>query len=83
LKSRLEVAFPNEQFHEQGESMSTKTIVVKGGGSNLYSTSESSGTIYVFKGSGWGKTQIGKVKRFEDALALIKSHSGKEIERIE
>lgn len=63
--------------------MSSKTIVVKGGGQNLYSTSESGGTIYVYKGSGGGKTQIGKVKQFEDALAVIKSHSGKDIERIE
>ena len=55
-------------------------VVVKGGGSNLYYVSKSSGTMYVYKGSVWGgDTQIGKTKRFEDALALIKSHSGRDI----
>ena len=58
--------------------MPKKKVVVKGGGSNLYYISESSGTIYVYKGS----TQIGKTKTMEDALALIKSHSGKGIESI-
>jgi len=56
-----------------------KKVVVKGGGSNLYYVSESSGTIYVYKGS---NTQIGKTKTMEDALALIRNHSGKDIESI-
>jgi hypothetical protein len=55
-----------------------KKVVVKGGGSNLYYVSESSGTIYVYKSD----TQIGKTKTMEDALALIKNHSGKDIESI-
>ena len=55
-----------------------KKVVVKGGGSNLYYVSESSGTIYVYKGD----TQIGKTKKMEDAIDLIKSHSGREIESI-
>tara|TARA_R110002049_G_C8853097_1_gene537514 strand:- start:186 stop:377 length:192 start_codon:yes stop_codon:yes gene_type:complete len=59
-----------------------KKVVVKGGGGNLYYVSESSGDIYVYKGGGFTDTQIGKAKTMEDALALIKSHSGKEIQSI-
>lgn len=59
--------------------MAKKKVVVKGGGSNLYYVSESFGTIYVYKGS---SSQIGKTKTMEDAIALIKNHSGKEIESI-
>lgn len=62
--------------------MAKKKVVVKGGGSNLYYVSESSGTIYVYKGGGWSDSQIGKAKTMDDALALIKSHSGREIESI-
>ncbi len=63
--------------------MAKKKVVVKGGGSNLYYVSESSGTIYVYKGGGLGgDTQIGKTRTMEDALALIKSHSGQDIESI-
>jgi len=64
--------------------MSKKRIIVKGGGENLYYVSESSGTIYVYKGSVWGSdTQIGKTRTMSDALSLIKSHSGRDIERID
>lgn len=59
-----------------------RKVVVKGGGSNLYYVSEASSTIYVYKGGGWSDTLIGKTKRMEDALALIKAHSGKEIQSI-
>lgn len=62
--------------------MAKKKVVVKGGGNNLYYISETSGTIYVYQGGGWGDTQIGKVRSMEDALALIKNHSGREIESI-
>lgn len=62
--------------------MSKKKVIVKGGGNNLYRVSESSGTIYVYKAGSWGDKQIGKTKTMEDALALIKSHSGREIESI-
>ena len=58
--------------------MTKKIVIVKGGGSNLYYVSESFGTIYVYKGSG----QIGKTKTMEDALTLIRSHSGRDIESI-
>ena len=63
--------------------MSKKKVVVKGGGNNLYYVSESSGTLYVYKGSTWGSdTQIGKTRTMADALAIIKSHSGRDIESI-
>ena len=63
--------------------MAKKKVIVKGGGENLYCVSESSGTIYVYKGSVWGSdTQIGKARTMDDALALIKSHSGRGIESI-
>ena len=62
--------------------MAKKKVVVKGGGNNLYYISESSGTIYVYQSGGWNDTSIGTVKSMEDALALIRSHSGRDIESI-
>ena len=62
--------------------MSKKKVIVKGGGSNLYYVSKSSGTIYVYKGGVWSDTLIGETKTMEDALALIRNHSGRDIERI-
>lgn len=59
--------------------MSKTKVVVKGGGNNLYYVSESSNQFYVYKGS---NSQIGKTANFDQALALIKNHSGKDIERI-
>lgn len=59
--------------------MAKKRVVVKGGGSNLYYISESSGTYYVYKGS---SSQIGKTRSMDDAISIIRSHSGKEIESI-
>ena len=58
--------------------MSKKKVIVKGGGSNLYYVSKSSGIIYVYRSD----TLIGKTKTMEDALALIRNHSGRDIERI-
>ena len=58
--------------------MSKKKVVVKGGGSNLYYVSEYSSIFYVYKND----TQIGKTKTMDDALALIKSYSGRDIESI-
>lgn len=61
-----------------------RKVVVKGGGANLYRVSESNGTFHVYKVSVWGSdSAIGTARRLEDALALIRSHSGREIERIE
>lgn len=62
--------------------MSKKRVIVKGGGKNLYYVSESSGTIYVYKGGVWSSSQIGKTKSMDDALSLIRSHSGRAIESI-
>ena len=63
--------------------MNTTKVTVKGGGSNLYSVSETSGKYYAYKGSGYGRSQIGTASSFDNALALIKNHSGKEIESIQ
>ena len=64
--------------------MSKRKVVVRGGGKNLYYVSDSSGTFYVKQAGGWsGGTSIGQTRSLEDALALIKSHSGKDIEKIE
>ncbi len=62
--------------------MPKKKVVVKGGGENLYYVSGSSGTIYVYKSSGWSDTLIGETKTMEDALALIRNHSGRDIKSI-
>ena len=61
--------------------MAKKKVVVKGGGDNLYYISESSGTVYVYKGGTFGDTQIGKATSVDNALAIIRSHSGRDIER--
>lgn len=59
-----------------------RKVIVKGGGQNLYSIAESSGTYRAYKGSGYGRSEIGKTSSLEDALAIIKSHSGREIQEI-
>ena len=64
----------------------TTRVVVRGGGSNLYEVSESSGWFYVYKGSSGlfsSRTSIGKTKTFDQALDVIKSHSGRAIEKVE
>ena len=67
--------------------MSKKTrVVVGGGGENLYEVSESSGWFYVYKVSGLlfsSRTKIGQTKTFDQALDVIKSHSGRGIEKVE
>lgn len=66
--------------------MSTKEVVVQGGGDNLYKVSEYSGTYYVYKVSIgiFSNTDhdIGKTRDFSDALSIIKAHSGREIKSI-
>jgi hypothetical protein len=58
-----------------------KTVTVEGGA--YYTIGESSGTYYVRKGdSGFSGTDIGKARSLDDALALIKAHSGKQIKSI-
>lgn len=60
--------------------MAKRRVIVRGGGNNLYYVSDSSGVFYVSKSNG---TDIGKARNLDDALAIIKSHSGREIEKIE
>lgn len=61
-------------------------VVVKGGGKNLYEVSESSGWFYVYRVDVSlllnHRRNLGKTRTFDQALSLIKSHSGKAIERI-
>ncbi len=59
-----------------------RKVIVKGGGQNLYSISESSGKYRAYKGTGHSKSKIGLASSLEDALSLIKSHSGRDIESI-
>ncbi|MEM9755770.1 MAG: hypothetical protein AAF914_07250 [Pseudomonadota bacterium] len=66
---------------------STKRVVVKGGGKNLYRISEGSSTFYVQHAQGGllssNYRDIGKTRSLEDAITLIRSHSGQEIESID
>ena len=67
--------------------MGKKTrVVVSGGGENLYEVSESSGWFHAYKVSGVlfsTRTSIGKAKTFDQALDIIKSHSGRGIQKVE
>ncbi len=56
-----------------------RTVAVEGG--NTYTIGEQSGTFYVRRGGFYG-TDIGKTRSLDDALALIKAHSGKQIRSI-
>jgi hypothetical protein len=66
--------------------MANKRVVVQGGGHNLYEISEYSGKYTAYKVDvGFisdSKTNIGQASSLEDALTLIKVHSGKEIKEI-
>lgn len=65
---------------------SDRQVVVKGGGSNLYKISESDGSFHAYKVDvhllSNSTKSIGKARSLADALALIRSHSGKEIEKL-
>lgn len=65
---------------------SDRQVVVKGGGKNLYKITESDGSFHAYKVDinlfSNSNKSIGKAKSLADALALIRSHSGKEIEKI-
>lgn len=64
----------------------TTKVVVTGGGKNLYEISESDGWFHAY----WvevglftnSRTSVGKARSFDHSLNLIRSHSGKEIEKI-
>lgn len=66
--------------------MQTKQVVVTGGGKNLFKVSENSGTYYVYQVSaGWitnSTKSIGSTRSFEDAITLIRSYTGRGIEKI-
>lgn len=63
--------------------MSKVKIILKGGERNLYYVSERSGIFYVYQGGFLGNSQVGKASSMSNALSLIKSHSGKAIEKVE
>ena len=64
----------------------TRRVVVKGGGSNLYEIEETSSRFVAYKIKVGiimnDRSNIGSARSLEDAIALIRSHSGKEIDRI-
>jgi len=66
--------------------MSTKRIVVSGGGNNLYRVSESGGKFIASKVDvgpfSDSFSRIGEARSLDDALSIIKSHSGKRIDKI-
>lgn len=65
--------------------MEAKKVVVQGGGKNLFKVSYSSGYFYVYKvdvGLLDHLHDIGKTRSLEDALTLIRSYSGREIDKI-
>lgn len=63
-----------------------RTVVVTGGGKNLYRISEYDGWFFASQLSvgliSTTSTKIGRTRSLEDALDLIKSHSGRGIEEI-
>lgn len=63
-----------------------KRVVVKGGGENLYKISEYGGWFHVYHVDvGFlsnSNNSIGKTRSHGDALDLIKSHSGQDIQEI-
>mgnify|MGYP001172525968 FL=1 len=67
--------------------METKKVVVQGGGSNLFQVTHYNGIFSVYKvsvGIIFNNYQsIGKTRRFEEALSIIRSYSGHEIESID
>ena len=64
-----------------------RKVVVQGGGSNLYEVSEYAGKFTAYKVDvGFlldDRTSIGTGRSLEDALTLIRAHSGKEIKSID
>lgn len=66
--------------------MKDRKVVVQGGGENLYRISESNGIYTAYKINvnliSNSARNIGQTKNLEDALSLIKVHSGKEIKEV-
>ncbi|AXQ27334.1 hypothetical protein D0B54_00910 [Solimonas sp. K1W22B-7] len=63
-----------------------RRVVVTGGGKNLYRISEYGGWFHAYKVDvgliSNSSNSIGKARSLEDAIVLIKSHSGEEIQEI-
>jgi hypothetical protein len=63
-----------------------RKVVVKGGGKNLYKVSEYNGWFHAYKVDvGFlsnDNRSIGKTRSLADALDLIRSHSGREIQEV-
>ena len=63
-----------------------KRVVVSGGGQNLYQVSKSGSKYYIYKikaGTFFDdKISIGYGGSLDDALSLIKSYSGRNIQKI-
>lgn len=63
-----------------------KRVVVRGGGKNLYKISEYAGWFHVYHVEVWpisnSDRSIGKTRSHRDALDLIRSHSGRDIQEI-
>jgi len=64
--------------------MTTTTVVVEGGGSNLYEINEDGGHFKAYHVCvnlllPNSKKNVGSARSFEGALSLIRSHSGKDI----
>lgn len=66
--------------------MMKRKVIVQGGGENLYRVNDSNGTFYVQKVSigliSNNYRDIGRTNNLDDALSIIKSHSGKQIKEI-
>jgi hypothetical protein len=62
---------------------STRQVVVQGGGDNLYEIGEYNGRYTAYKVDvsflGNTKTSIGTARKLEDAVSLIRAHSGRQI----
>lgn len=66
--------------------MSTTTVVVEGGGSNLYEIKEEGGHYKAYHVRvnlllPNSKNNVGSARSFEGALSVIRNHSGKDIKR--
>ena len=66
--------------------MATKRVIVSGGGDNLYRISESGGKFIVSQVDVGTFTdtfnRIGESRSLDDALSIVKSHSGNSISKI-
>jgi len=67
--------------------MRNRTVVVEGGGANLYRIYESGGRFTAYKVNvrllSNDETRIGSGRSLEDAISLIQAHSGRRIRSID